>query len=76
MHIVTCPSCNSPRIKSVRRTWTGTFQGQAYTVPSLRFYECPECGERVYDREAMRTIEARSPAFARAASTASHGHAK
>jgi len=32
-------------------------------VPNLEFYECAKCGERVYDREAMRKIEAYSPAF-------------
>jgi len=36
-----------------------------YTVEELEFYECPDCGEKVYDRDAMRTIEANSPAFAK-----------
>jgi hypothetical protein len=36
-----------------------------YTVENLEFYECPDCKERVYDREAMRAIEANSPAFAK-----------
>jgi YgiT-type zinc finger domain-containing protein len=58
-----CPTCGSDKIKRVRRKWTGLVQGKRYTVPSLEFYECPSCGERVYDREAMRKIEARSPAF-------------
>jgi len=43
----------------------GEFRGQPYTVPDLEFYECPDCGERIYDREAMRKIEAYSPAFVR-----------
>jgi len=62
LEINTCPSCGSDR---VRRTWTGEFQGQRYSVPDLEYYECPRCGERVYNREAMRRIEARSPAFAK-----------
>jgi|LGVE01.1.fsa_nt_gb YgiT-type zinc finger domain-containing protein len=64
IQITICPSCASKRIKTVRQDWTGKFQGQSYTVPSLEFYECPDCGERIYDREAMRRIEAHSPAFA------------
>ncbi len=49
------------------RNWTGEYQGQPYSVENLRFHECPDCGEKVYDREAMRAIEAASPAFAHAA---------
>jgi YgiT-type zinc finger domain-containing protein len=58
-----CPSCGSERIKRVQRKWTGRVNGEAYSVPALEFYECPDCGERVYDREAMRRIQAASPAF-------------
>jgi len=65
VRITSCPSCGSKRIKAVRRDWTGRFPGQAYTVPNLEFHECPACGERVYDRMAMRRIEASSPAFAK-----------
>jgi YgiT-type zinc finger domain-containing protein len=64
LRIDRCPSCGSDRIKRVRRKWTGRAHGEAYSVPALEFYECPDCGERVYDREAMRRIQAASPAFA------------
>ncbi len=64
IQITVCPSCDSTEIRTVRQDWTGKFQGRLYTVPSLEFYECPDCGERIYDREAMRRIEAHSPAFA------------
>jgi len=63
LKITVCPSCGSQKIKKVRRDWTGTYHDQGYVVPKLAFYECPQCGEKVYDREAMRRIEARSPAF-------------
>jgi len=66
LKITICPSCGSGNIRKVRRTWRGEFQGQRYSVPSLEFYECPDCGEKVYDREAMRKIEAHSPAFQKA----------
>jgi YgiT-type zinc finger domain-containing protein len=55
----------SGNIKKVTEDWTGHFQGQSYTVPSLEFYECTDCGERIYDRQAMRKIEAVSPAFSK-----------
>jgi len=60
-----CPTCGSEKIKKVRRNLMGRFSGRSYAVPSLEFYECPDCGEKVYDREAMRKIEAKSPAFNR-----------
>lgn len=63
--ITTCPTCGSDKITKVRREWTGQFQGESYTVPDLEFYECPNCGEKVYDRDAMQKIEACSPAFSR-----------
>lgn len=63
--LTTCPSCGSDKIKRVKRNWKGEFQGKRYTVPGLEYHECPSCGEKVYDREAMRKIESHSPAFAK-----------
>ena len=64
LNIAQCPSCNSERIGKVQRDVTREFEGQTYTVPQLTFYECQECGERIYDPEAVRKIEDCSPAFA------------
>jgi YgiT-type zinc finger domain-containing protein len=64
VQITICPSCGSDKIIEVQRDWTGKVEKQAFTVPSLEFYECPDCGERIYDRHAMRRIEACSPAYA------------
>lgn len=50
-------------MERVRRDWAGELQGKKYRVEALEFYECPVCGEQVFDREAMQRIEARSPAF-------------
>ncbi len=67
LKITKCPTCGSKKIRLVRRNWKGMFEGEDYTVPNLSFHECPDCGEEIYDREAMRKIEAHSPAFAQAA---------
>lgn len=64
MQISPCPTCGSDTVRRVKRDWTGEWEGCTYTVPNLEFYECPACGEKVYDGEAMRSIEAHSPAFA------------
>jgi len=63
--ITHCPTCGSKQIKKIRRNWTGKYKNHIYTVPALEFYECPVCGEKVYDRDAMHQIEAHSPGFAR-----------
>jgi len=34
-----------------------------YNVPRLEYHECPECGEKVYDRQAMQRIQEQSPAY-------------
>jgi len=65
IRITICPTCGSDKIKRLRRNWTGKVQDETYTVPNLEYYECPDCGEKVYDREAMRNIEAHSPAFSK-----------
>jgi len=65
VQITICPSCGSDKIIKVQRDWTGKVGRQDYTVPSLEFYECPDCGEKIYDRHAMRRIEACSPAYAK-----------
>ena len=62
--IKTCPTCGSKRIAFVRRTLVRRHKGRTYRVPDLEFHECPDCGERLYGPEAMRKIEAHSPAYA------------
>jgi len=63
LQITECPSCQSPRIKRVKKNQRRTFKGEAYVVPNLEYWECPECGEHVYDHAAMGQIEAHSPAY-------------
>ena len=66
LKIKTCPTCGSAGIKKMKKDLKGEYQGKTYTVPSLTFYECPDCGERVYDRDAMHRIEEKSPALGKA----------
>ena len=65
IEITICPTCGSNKIKKVKRDWTDDFKGEVYTVPDLEFHECPACGEEMYDAQAMRKIEAYSPAYAK-----------
>ena len=71
--IRSCPACGSPKIRRVRRRVTRAVGGRKYAVPSLSFYECPACGEKLYDRHAMRRIEGASPAYRKAKAVVSSG---
>jgi YgiT-type zinc finger domain-containing protein len=55
-----CPTCGSNAIRRVRRNWKSA-SGVGAVVPNLEYYECGKCGERVYNREAMRRIEDSRP---------------
>jgi len=66
MKITICPTCGSNKIRLVRRDWTGNYKGEPYIVPDLEFHECPDCGERMFGKEAMEKIEAHSPKLAKA----------
>ena len=59
-----CPTCGSAGIKKVKRDCQREVHGQAYVVPALEYWECPDCGEGVYEASAMRKIEEYSPAYA------------
>ncbi len=61
--IRTCPSCGGKKIKQVRHDLIGKIMNHSYRVPNLNFYECSNCKEKIYDRQAMKKIEAYSPAF-------------
>ncbi len=58
LQITECPTCASPRSKHVRKNLRRTWNGQTYVVPNLDHWECADCGEHVYDRDAMHKIEA------------------
>lgn len=68
--IKTCPTCGSNRIRRVVHDVSRQYEGQTYIVPAVEFYDCPVCGEKVYDREAMQKIEAYSPAYRKTKSLA------
>jgi YgiT-type zinc finger domain-containing protein len=61
--IKTCPTCASDKIQLVVKDVIRKYKGQPYTVPAVEFYECPNCGEKVYDKAAIQKIETHSPAY-------------
>lgn len=62
LEITVCPICEG-KVKKVKEDLAGEYRGQKYVVPDLEYFICEECGEKVYPREAMRKIQAYSPAY-------------
>ena len=58
LNIKTCPTCGSKRIRKVRKTVHTSRTGRDIAVPAVTFYECPNCGEKLYDHQAMQKLEA------------------
>lgn len=65
LNITICPTCGDGNIRKVRQNWKGEYQGRPFMVPSLEFFECPNCHEKIYGPQAMRMIEAHSPVYAK-----------
>ena len=66
LQIRICPTCGSDKIRRVVRDIARKYEEQTYTVPKVGFYDCPHCGEKVYDHEAMLKIKEYSPAYHKA----------
>jgi len=62
----TCPICASLRIRKVRRTFAQNVRGRDIRVGNVECYECPNCGERIYDPAAADKILAALPRRRRA----------
>jgi hypothetical protein len=58
-----CPTCGSRDLQKLCKDWKSNTPGGKYTVPLLEYYKCPDCKEELYDKEAMRKIEAASPTY-------------
>ena len=58
-----CPTCGSSRIRHRKKDWHGTYKNEEYTVEDLEYDECADCGEQVFDRDAVRHMQEVSPAF-------------
>ncbi|MBI5091769.1 MAG: YgiT-type zinc finger protein [Candidatus Hydrogenedentes bacterium] len=69
MNISHCPSCGSEKIKKLRGPVSHEFEGKVYTARGITYHQCPDCGERVYDGEAVEKMQSASPAFHKAMST-------
>jgi YgiT-type zinc finger domain-containing protein len=64
-NIKICPTCGHRHVHPVKRDVECNFRGVVYTARAIEFHECPDCGEKLYDREAMRKMESSRPKMRR-----------
>ena len=60
LKLTICPNCGNKNLKKVRKAVNGARQGKRYSAPDVEFYECPDCGERIYDPAAIGQVEEHS----------------
>jgi YgiT-type zinc finger domain-containing protein len=53
-----CPICGSKRIRRVQTDYVLRVGDKLVRVRALRRHECPNCGEKFFDYEATKRIEA------------------
>jgi len=57
-----CPTCGSSKLKLVRSNFTLKARNRVCVVPRLERYECPGCGEILFDYDGIKRLEeARRP---------------
>jgi ribosomal protein L37AE/L43A len=56
-----CPTCARSHVRRVKRDVECNFRGLVFKARAIEFHECPDCGEKLYDREAMRKMESFRP---------------
>jgi YgiT-type zinc finger domain-containing protein len=63
--ITKCPTCGSKRIRRVRRDVSIDVGNLHYVTPDVEFEKCPNCGEEIFDLDAMEKIQAYRPSLGR-----------
>jgi YgiT-type zinc finger domain-containing protein len=57
MEFTVCPLCESPSIRKKRGVYKFNIHGESLSTPVIQYWECPNCGEVFFDREANRKID-------------------
>ena len=57
MELVVCPLCGSPSIKKKKGVYKFYLQGEPLSTPAIQYWECPNCGEAFFDRQANKKID-------------------
>jgi YgiT-type zinc finger domain-containing protein len=58
MEFNTCPLCGSSSIRKKKGVHQFNVRGEWLTTPVVQYWECPNCKEIFFDREANQKIDA------------------
>jgi YgiT-type zinc finger domain-containing protein len=56
MFLSKCPLCDSPNIHQTEGSVERKIHGEFIIVPSVRYWICPDCGEKIFLTVAMRSM--------------------
>jgi len=57
MFLTKCPVCDSPDIHQTEGSVERKIHGELIIIPSVKYWVCPDCGEKIFFPEAMRTMD-------------------
>ena len=55
--IKTCPSCEEKALKIVISDISRLYNGKTIIIPDVQYEKCSNCGEELYDGEAIDKID-------------------
>jgi YgiT-type zinc finger domain-containing protein len=57
MFLTKCPLCDSSNIHQVESTVKRKIKGESVFIPSIKYWICPDCGEKIFFSEAMSAMD-------------------
>jgi YgiT-type zinc finger domain-containing protein len=57
MEFKVCPLCGSSAIKKKRGSYALNIKGELVLTPVVQYWECPNCDEAFFDRQANMQID-------------------
>jgi YgiT-type zinc finger domain-containing protein len=57
MEFSVCPLCGSSAIQKKRGHYKFNIKGKSIAAPLVQYWECPNCGEAFFDKQANKRID-------------------
>jgi YgiT-type zinc finger domain-containing protein len=57
MEFNSCPLCGSSSIQKKKGVYNFVIHGKSLSTPIIQYWNCPNCGEVFFDRQANKIID-------------------
>ena len=57
MEFTICPLCGSPAIQKKKGHYKFNIKGKSLATPVVQYWECSNCGEAFFDKQANKLID-------------------